>query len=147
MSSTADKLDGVYRWLKGYPELGGLLKLNATELKPGECSMAPVYGDHQVGEYIDGTMIRQLTFGVQMARDWSSGFDVVNVDALAFGSRWMDWVDMQYDAGNFPDLGSGCTVTAIQSLQDVPSLAGAYAESSMAKYMYQARIWYEETKE
>lgn len=136
------KTEAVVEWLKTYTELDGYLKLNATELEAGERTVSTVYNDAKVREFIDGTVERQYTFAVVMVCDWSSGFDTVNAEAESWGERWLDWCDAQFKAGNVPDFGGKCTIRAIESLQNIPSLAATYQEEQLARYMFQARITY-----
>lgn len=136
------KTAAVVEWLNTYPELDGYLKLNATELEAGERTVSTVYNDAKVREFIDGTVERQYTFAVVMVCDWSSGFDAVNAEAESWGERWLDWCDAQFKAGNVPNFGDKCTIRAIESLQNIPSLAATYQEEQLARYMFQARITY-----
>lgn len=136
------KTKAVVEWLKTYPDLGGYLKLNATELNAGERTVNTVYNDSKVKEFINGTVERQYTFALVMVCDWSSGFDAVNEEAEEWGEEWLDWCDAQFKAGNVPDFGEKCTIRAIESLQNIPSLAATYQEEQLARYMFQARITY-----
>lgn len=136
------KTAAVVEWLKTYPGLDVYLKLNATELEAGERTVNTVCNDAKVREFIDGTVERQYTFAVVMVCDWSSGFDTVNAEAEAWGELWLDWCDAQFKAGNVPDFGETCTIRAIESLQNIPSLAATYQEEQLARYMFQARITY-----
>lgn len=136
------KTKAVVEWLKTYPDLGGYLKLNATELNAGERTINTVYNDSKVKEFINGTVERQYTFALVMVCGWSSGFDAVNEEAEEWGEDWLDWCDAQFKAGNVPDFGEKCTIRAIESLQNIPSLAATYQEEQLARYMFQARITY-----
>lgn len=136
------KTKAVVEWLKTYPDLGGYLKLNATELNAGERTINTVYNDSKVKEFINGTVERQYTFALVMVCGWSSGFDAVNEEAEEWGEEWLDWCDAQFKAGNVPDFGEKCTIRAIESLQNIPSLAATYQEEQLARYMFQARITY-----
>lgn len=66
----------------------------------------------------------------------------MNAEAEAWGEQWLDWCDAQFRAGNVPDFGDKCTIRAIESLQNIPSLAATYQEEQLARYMFQARITY-----
>lgn len=138
------KTAAVKAWLETYPELDGYLKLNATELESGERSVDTVTNDESVREFIDGTKERAFTFALVMVCDWSSGFDSVNAEAVAWGERWLDWCAHQYQAGNLPDFGAGATIIGVEPLQNVPGLAAAYQEEQLARYLFQARITYRE---
>lgn len=141
---SSGKTDAVLAWARGYPQLEGYLKLNATDLEGGERSMQTVTNDAEVRQFIDGTRERVLTFALVMVTDWSDGFDRVNAEAQAWGEGWLDWCAAQFEAGNVPDLGEGCTVTDIVPLQNAPALSMTYQENQLAKYMFQIQIQYRE---
>lgn len=136
------KTRAVVEWLKTYPGFDGYLKLNATGLEAGENAVNTVYNEQTVREFVDGTKEKQYTFAVVMVARWSSGFDPQNIDAQEWGEAWLDWVDAQFKAGNVPDFGENVTIRAVESLQNVPSLAATYQEEQLARYMFQARITY-----
>ena len=136
------KTKAVLDWLKTYDGFDGYLKLNAIPLQPGESSVNTVYNDRAVRQFIDGTWEKQYTFAVVIVCHWSAGMDGINVDAEEWGENWLDWVDAQFMAGNVPDFGNEATVRGIESLQNIPSLAAAYQEEQLARYMFQARITY-----
>lgn len=136
------KTDAVVRWLKTYDGIGKYLKLNAVDMKADERAVNVVYNDAKVREFIDGTVERKYTFALVMVADWSDGFDTANAEAMAFGEEWLDWVARQFGEGNVPDLGEGCTIRAIEPLQNVPALAAAYQDVQLARYQFQAAITY-----
>lgn len=136
------KTEAVRAWLKGCPELGDYLKLNAVELTAGDKAVNTVYNDQEVREFIDGSRERLYTFAVVLVADFSSGFDAVNTTANELGARILDWVDAQHALGNDPDFGQNCSIRKIESVQNVPGLAAAYQEEQLARYMFQAQITY-----
>lgn len=138
-----DKHQAVLDWAKGYEGFDQYLKLNAGEFEAGENSIMTTTNDESVGQFIDGTKQKVYTFTIVMFKDWSSGFDETNQDALEWGSAWLDWVSEQYKAGNVPDFGSA-TITDIKALQNMPQLAQVDQDSQTAKYMFSARINYME---
>lgn len=136
-----DKTQAVFEWAKEWPEIGGYLKLNALNVDSGEASMATVVSDKAVTEYIDGTAERVYTFALNIVLDWSNGYDSVNGAAMALASSWMQWVRTQDKAGNMPELPNAWK---IEPLQDIPALAMVYDDDSLAKYQFQARVYYRE---
>lgn len=138
------KTKAVREWLATCPFLGDYLKLNAAELKDGELAVDTVYNDAEIRRFINGTSERAYTFSVVFVRDWSSGFDSVNDEAMEYGEKLADWLGNQFAAGNLPAF-ENCTIENIEPLQNVPGLAAAYQEEQLARYMMQARITYRES--
>lgn len=136
-----DKTQAVFTWAKGWPDLDGYLKLNALNTASGEASMATVVSDRSVTEYIDGTAERVYTFALNLVLDWSNGYDSINGAAMALSSSWLQWVADQDAAGNLPGLPNAWKV---EPLQDIPALAMVYEVDSLAKYQFQARVYYRE---
>lgn len=136
------KTRAVVEWLKTYDGFNGYLRLNATELQPGNNSVNTVYNDKEVSQFIDGTRLRQYTFAIVMVCHWSDGIDGVNIEAEEWGESWLDWVDSQFDEGNVPDFGPNAQIRSVESLQNIPSLAASYQEEQLARYMFQARVTY-----
>lgn len=140
--SAQGKTKAVKEWLETWPELGGYLKLNGTELKDGERSINTVFSDNVVSEFIGGKKVKEYVFALVLVANWSSGYDAVNEEAENLASAWVDWVNAQMQAGNVPDFGSDCDIRGIESLYDKPALAMVYQEEMLAKYMFQAKITY-----
>lgn len=143
MAGITGKTDAVVAWAKGWPELDGYLKLNAVSTEAGEHAINTVYNDASIVEYVDGTAKREYTFALVMIADWSDGFDSVNEEANRLGESWVDWVASQYP-DNVPDFGDKASISKIEPLYNMPSLAMVYQEDSLAKYMFQVKITYTE---
>lgn len=137
---TAGKTEAVVDWAKGWPDLGGYLKLNAISSEAGDASLDTVYNDAKVQDYIDGRALREYTFALVMMADWSDGFDATNAEANRLNESWIDWVDSQFP-DNVPEW-PGAIFQSIESIYNVPSLAAVYQDESLAKYMFQAKITY-----
>lgn len=138
------KTNAVLDWAKGWPELGGYLKLNALNTETvGDAALITDYNDYAINEYIDGTADRYFTVDLRMVLSWSDGFDGTNSEAVRLMESWMEWVAEQYPR-NVPDFGHNATVTDIQPLQNVPVPSMVYAENQTAEYSFSARIFYTE---
>lgn len=137
---TAGKTEAVLEWAKGWPDIGGYLKLNAISSESGDASLDTVYNDAKVQDYIDGRALREYTFALVMMADWSDGFDATNAEANRLSESWIDWVDSQFP-DNVPEW-PGAMFHSIESVYNVPSLAAVYQDESLAKYMFQAKITY-----
>lgn len=138
--SMEGKTEALTEWAKGWPGIGGYLKLNAISSESGDASIDTVYNDAKVQEYIDGRALREFTFALVLMADWSDGFDSVNAEANRLGESWIDWVDDQFP-GNLPNW-PDALIQSIESIYNVPSLAAVYQDDSLAKYMFQAKITY-----
>lgn len=134
----------VLAWLKTYPGFGGYLKLNAVEYQQGETSLITEFNDAVVQRFVSGAADKQYTFTVSMVLTWSSGFDSINETALKAGSAFLDWIDQQFKRQNVPDFGTSATITNIEALQNMPSLALVDQDARLAKYTFSARISYRE---
>lgn len=104
-------------------------------------TLTPVYSDEVVSQYIDGTAQRQYDFAVAIYRDISDvACDTENLVSMSEAQRFMDWIDAQDRAHNYPDFGLDCTVTRIRNLQDMPSVAGQ--DERHIRYLFQCRVEY-----
>lgn len=138
------KTEAVRLWAAGWPELDGVLKLNAiNDETPGDAAMFPTYNDPVIRQYIDGTADRYFTLELRMVLSWSNGIDTANSEATRLMESWLEWVSEQFP-DNVPDFGASATVTDIQPLQNTPTPALVYAESQTAEYSFSARIYYTE---
>lgn len=54
----------------------------------------------------------------------------------------MDWVDQKNRAKEYPDFPDTCEIQKIETLQNMPNLAGVNMEQTMARYMFQCRVTY-----
>ena len=142
MATIEDKAEAVLEWAKGWPDLDGYLKLNALVTEDGEASLNIVPNDAVKLRYIDGTAVREYTIQLRIVTQWSSGYDPVTVEAERLASSWLDWVGEQYP-DNIPNW-DGCSIIAIEPMENAPLLATIYEDDGLADYSIQAKITYEE---
>lgn len=136
------KTEAVVEWLKTYDEIGDYLKLNATEMEAGERAINTVYNETVNREFINGVKEKVYTFALVLVCDWSEGSDSVNLEAQEFGEKWLDWIDGCMANECSPYFGENVTIQDIESLQNIPTLAAAYQDRQLARYMFQAAITY-----
>lgn len=141
MRSTG-KTKALIEWAKGWPDLGGYLKLNAINSNSGDSALVTDFADRYIERYIDGSGTHECTFMLKMMCEWSSGFDEINAQAMELNESWMDWVEAQFP-DNVPDFGDA-SITGIEPLYDVPALNAVYQEDQTAEYVFQAKIYYTE---
>lgn len=135
------KAAAMLDWAKGWPDLGGYLKLNAIVNEEGDAAMNVVQNDAALVTYIDGTSVRRYTMQLRIVAAWSDGYDPVNVEAEALAASWQDWVSEQYGLGNLPKIGN---VTAIEPAWNVPALNYVNQDEGLAEYVVQVFVTYEE---
>lgn len=66
----------------------------------------------------------------------------MNLEAMNFAQAFMEWLDEQNKAKNYPKFPDNCEIKKMENLQNMPNLAGINAEESLARYMIQCRIIY-----
>lgn len=138
----ADKHTAIWDWVRKYPYFSGL-HYNFGEAGNENATFIPMQGDRLVSEDILGNRRKQYDFAVMFFSDYD-----VNAESegnridFAEMQRFIDWVEAQNDAEHFPDMGDGCVVESVHSLQNIPQTAGAGGE--VAEYMVQCRVAYTE---
>lgn len=142
MANISGKTQAALEWAKGWPELDGYLKLNAIISEEGDASFDTSYNDVAVAKYNDGTAKRQYTFQLRIIAPWSDGFDPVNIEAERLASSWLDWLSHQYP-DNVPEW-EGADITGIEPAQNAPALNRVFEAESLAEYLIQAVITYNE---
>ena len=63
---------------------------------------------------------------------------------MNFAQSFMDWLDEQNKAKEYPDFGKNCEIEKMENLQNMPNLSGVNYEAGLARYMIQVRILYKE---
>ena len=137
----------INEWLLNYTPLNNWIYFNATPVITGTVAMNMVAGDRVTKEYIDGTKQKQCVFAIDMISEYDgSGTSDVNMDALAEVESFMDWLEIQNKASNFPDFGEKCITENVEVLTNVPQLL-INEQSQLAKYQFQARVNYKDESE
>ncbi len=70
--------------------------------------------------------------------------DDVNTQSMYDLREWMEWIEAQEAAKNYPDFGPKCSHYRLMNLSNMPQLAMSYQDDQMAKYQFMARLIYEE---
>ena len=137
----------INEWLLNYTPLNNWIYFNATPVITGTVAMNMVAGDRVTKEYIDGTKQKQCVFAIDMISEYDgSGTSDVNMDALAEVESFMNWLEIQNKASNFPYFGEGCITEKVEVLTNVPQLL-INEQSQLAKYQFQARVNYKDESE
>ena len=137
----------INEWLLNYTPLNNWIYFNATPVITGTVAMNMVAGDRVTKEYIDGTKQKQCVFAIDMISEYDgSGTSDVNMDALAEVESFMNWLEIQNKASNFPDFGEGRITEKVEVLTNVPQLL-INEQSQLAKYQFQVRVNYKDESE
>ena len=138
-----NKNTAMLEYLRQYPGLQSFLFFNSMVDQIGNTSVQTVSGETWEKKYVRGHGIKQWDFAVVKIAQADTGTSDINADETQAVQDFMDWIDKQNKAGNFPDF-SPSKVLSIQNLQNMPNFAGIDNNESMAKYMFQCRVRYYE---
>lgn len=145
MFNALGKTKAAFEWAKSWDFLDGYLKLNTITTADGDAAFVTQQSDLIVDDpFIDGTAPRRFSFQLHMVTPWSEGYDEVNEESIAVVSKWIDWVNAQFDLGNIPDFGDTAKITGIETDQNMPSINVTNPEESLAEYVFFGRIDYVE---
>lgn len=138
-----NKNTAMLEYLRQYPGLQSFLFFNSMVDQIGNTSVQTVSGETWEKKYVRGHGIKQWDFAVVKIAQADTGTSDINADETQAVQDFMDWIDEQNKAGNFPDF-SPSKVLSIQNLQNMPNFAGIDNNEGTAKYMFQCRVRYYE---
>ena len=136
-----NKNSAMLEYLRQYPGLQSILYFNSMVDRVGNEALQTVYGETWEKEYVRGHGIKQWDFAVVKIAKASTGTSDTNVNETQAVQDFMDWIDEQNKAKNFPAF-DGCKVLSIENLQNMPNFAGINNDEGTAKYMFQCRVRY-----
>lgn len=132
----------MQEYVKQYPELSGFPYFNASSETAGNTSIQTAYSSTWVKRYTRGHGIKSYDFAVvYMGQQDSAGTSDINATQMFSVDKFMDWIDEQNKAKNFPAF-DGAKVISIENLQNQPNFAGVNEAGNVAKYMFQVRVQY-----
>lgn len=134
-----NKNTAMLEYLRKYPGLQSFLFFNSMVDQIGNTSVQTVSGETWEKKYVRGHGIKQWDFAVVKIAQADTGTSDINADETQAVQDFMDWIDEQNKAGNFPDF-SPSKVLSIQNLQNMPNFAGIDNNEGTAKYMFQCRV-------
>lgn len=138
-----NKNTAMLEYLRQYPDLQSILYFNSMVDQIGNEALQTVYGEAWEKKYVHGHGIKQWDFAVVKIAKASTGTNNINVNETQAVQDFMDWIDAQNKAKNFPAF-DGCKVLSIENLQNMPNFAGIDQNEGAAKYMFQCRVRYYE---
>lgn len=121
-----------------------VLNYNFSSESPDAIGFLTNYSDKVLKRYIRVGADKAYGFSVLVTKEYSTYCDDLNLEAMNFVQKIMDWVDEQNRNRNYPDFGERCTIKKIENLQNMPNLAEANPEEGYARYMFQCRVIYYE---
>ena len=113
------------------------------DAEPLVYSIIPAAGTNIIDEYLSGTVVKEYLFAFQ-----SMEYTIDEATRLAtqeFFEDFAEWVRAQHNNENYPDLGTGKTVTEIEVLN-----WGVLVESSESQtgiYQINLRLEFDQRKE
>lgn len=143
MLSLKDKTLAVVEWAREWDGFGGYLKLNALITEDGDSTLVTDTVDNVVTQYIGGEAIRQFSFTLRMVLPWSDGHDNTNENSMAYAVKLYDWLVERENAHEYPDW-ENAEITELVMRQSLPQVNFIYEEDSLAEYLIQCMINYEE---
>lgn len=136
-----NKNTAMLEYLRQYPGLQSFLYFNSMVDQIGNTSIQTVYGETWEKKYVRGHGIKQWDFAIVQIAQADTGTSDINADEAQAVQNFMDWIDKQNKAENFPVF-EGCKVLSISNLQNMPNFAGINNDEGTAKYMFQCRVRY-----
>lgn len=121
--------------------VGGLVSFNFADDSPDVVSFLTNYSGKIVKKYLRAAD-KEYGFTILITWHYSTETDDLNLQAMNFAQKFMDWIDEQNRKRNFPDFGERCQVKKIENLQNMPNLATVDWENMKAQYMIQCRVLY-----
>lgn len=138
-----NKNTAMLEYLRQYPGLQSFLFFNSMVDQIGNTAVQTVSGETWEKKYVRGHGIKQWDFAVVKIAQADTGTSDINADETQAVQDFMDWIEAQNKAGNFPDFSPG-KVLSISNLQNMPNFAGIDNNEGTAKYMFQCRVRYYE---
>ncbi|SHI42727.1 hypothetical protein [Parasporobacterium paucivorans] len=124
---------------------GRVLDFNVGRPEVESISFLTQYANKDIKRYLSGA-IREYGFAILIQKPYSVDNDDVNMLAMEMAQGFQDWIDEQNKAKNYPDFGTSCNVTRIESMQNMPNLSGIDESGTVAQYMLQCKVTYYEAK-
>lgn len=120
----------------------GCLRVDFLGEKPIEYSIEVLTCDPILKKYTNGDSVRQYLFAFG-SKEFYSQERKQNIENSAFYERFSDWVEIQNELGNLPDLPEGMEAEGLE----VVSSGYLFGESNKsARYQIQLRLKYYKKK-
>ena len=124
-------------------EMGGEnLTFNNSQEEPNSFSFVTNYSDKVRKKYVRVGAEKEYGFTIIIVKPYSTHEDDLNLAAMNMAQEFMDWIDAQNKEKNYPEFPDNCQIRKLESLQNMPNLAGINSEAGLARYMLQCRLIY-----
>ena len=124
-----------------------ILGFNFSEEREGGISFVTNYSDKVRKRYIRRGAEKEYGFSIIITKSYSTNVDNVNLEAMNFAQKFMEWVEAQDKAKNYPQFPENCEIRGMENLQNMPNLASINREAGLARYMIQCKLIYFEQEE
>lgn len=136
----------------------GRLFVDAAQAADGNTQLCTTTSDRSLDvELVDGSIERQIVFtlfdyrSVEFLQVAATMIDRDgNLENIVDVQSVIDWITDQNKAGNFPDFGTDCEVTKIESVYFVPSaptIDKGEISPNIAKYSIPIRVYFTDYSE
>lgn len=142
------KHDAMKKYFEPWVEekVEDLLNFNFSPESRDTVSFITNYAGKTVKQFIRGSSRKEYGFSIIIVKSYSLDSDDLNLQAMNFAQAFMDWLEEQNRKRIFPEFPENCRVLKIENMQNMPNLVGINAEASLARYMVQCRLIYEENE-
>lgn len=123
-------------------ELAGQLPgFNFSSSDPNAVAFVTTYSDKIRKKYVRAAE-KEYGFSIIITKPYSGSMDDANLEAMNFVQAFMDWLDEQNKARNYPQFPGNYQIKKMENLQNMPNLAGVNLQEGLARYMIQCRVIY-----
>lgn len=139
------KHDAMYAYFSPKIEelLENVLKFNFSAESKDTVAFTTQYSDKIRRRFVRAAE-KEYGFAIVITKSYSIEDDDLNLQAMNFAQAFMDWVDEQDKKKNYPEFPENCQIIKLETLQNMPNLAGINVKEGLARYMLQCRLIYHE---
>lgn len=139
------KHDAMYEFFSAKIEelLENVLKFNFSAESKDTVAFTTQYSDKIRRRFVRAAE-KEYGFAIVITKSYSMEDDDLNLQAMNFAQAFMDWVDEQDKKKNYPEFPENCQIIKLETLQNMPNLAGINVKEGLARYMLQCRLIYHE---
>ena len=137
-----NKYKKLTEWIaENYQPLSNWIYFNATIMEVGNTSLNTMEGQDATRTFNDGSKEVNLAFAIAMIKTYDAEMSETNLDAIKEIDHFIEWLNAQDAAQNFPNLGENITVFGLDVLDSSPSVS-VDNEQNLAKYQFNCTINY-----
>lgn len=122
--------------------IGKTMNFNFSDEEGPDIAFVTNYSDRVIKKYIRAGADKEYGFSIIITARYSTDEDDLNMIAMNFAQKFMDWIEQQDKEKIYPQFPENCQIKKMEVLQNMPNLAGINAKEGLARYMVQSRIVY-----